>query len=129
MKRYSWTSIAIGITMPVLLLLLWWLLYRLVPSQWCAASVGAAKISGTEASPHDCTAILLSLIDTYKAAIIGLLAVVGLAFLAFVARDLGVGIDVHGPAGLGAKLGTDETPAAKTITTTTTEVAAQGDQA
>lgn len=118
MKSLNWTSIAIIIGLPVLLVFEAWLIWILsAPDKWCGVQVADSKLASRPIA--DCTSIVLQLIHWLGWIGVGLLACICLSFLTIVTRDLRAALDVHGPNGWGAKVGSDDAPPVVTTTTTT----------
>lgn len=104
-NAFNWTVGAIiggGMFMGIMLV---WQLYGLVPAKWCAVPVSASKLTHQKPVIEDCVAIVLRILDLKDHAIIGLLGVIGIAFLVMVVMNFKARITFSGPGGIGGSVG------------------------
>jgi hypothetical protein len=121
-RRVSWTSIAIIVGLPVLLAVLTWLIWILSdPVKWCSVRVADTRLATS--SINDCTSIEMELIKWLGWIGVGLLAVVAIAFLVIVTRDLKAGIDAQG-WGFKIRTGDDAAQAADEVAGAAADAAA-----
>lgn len=102
--RYGWTIIAFGVVVAFVMGLMVWQLLETSPPFWCKVAEDAAlDVRGA------CFSLIKDLIPVKDHTIIGLMSILGIAFISLTAVALGVRINAHGPGGTSVDVGAETT--------------------
>lgn len=101
----SWTTIAVIVGLPVILIFVAWLISVLdQPTRWCSVTVTDGKIATS--TIKDCTSIALALIEWLGRIAMSLVGCAAIVFIVIALRDLKATADVK-LLGLSLRAGAD----------------------